>query len=64
MGKIPTTSKKAPYGTPAMAREVKRLYGGSNLRDKKILVMGGHPEGSITFGSNSEGASLTLLGYL
>ncbi len=63
-GKLPTTSERVSYGTPEMAREVERLYRKSDLWDKKILVMGGHEEGIISFGTHVEDVSLKLLGYL
>ena len=61
MGKVPTTSKKIPYGTPEMACEVRQLYQKTDLRDKKILAMGGHREGLITFGRGLEEAGSLLV---
>jgi hypothetical protein len=46
------TSSAAEYGTPAMAREVQRLFRETEIRDKKIFAMGGHANGIVAFGSN------------
>ncbi len=51
-GIVPTTGKKIPYGTPEMAREVKRLYQSTDLKHQKIFVMAGHEEGIISFGKD------------
>jgi len=58
---VPTTSKKISYGTPEMAREIRRLYETSDLREKHILVMGGHAEGVMTFGGDPQQATNLLL---
>ena len=52
LNKIPTTSEKVEYGTPEMANEIKRLFSESNLPQSKILVMAGHSEGILAFGSS------------
>jgi L-ribulose-5-phosphate 4-epimerase len=59
---VPTT-KKVPYGTVEMAKEIKNLFENTNVREKKILVMAGHKEGIITFGENLEEAEKVLLSY-
>lgn len=64
MFRVPTTGKDIPYGTPEMAREVRRLYNETDLREKKILVMAGHEEGVMTFGSSLEDAANCLYTYL
>jgi len=61
---IPTTSENAEYGTPEMANEIIRLLKESDLRQKKILVMGGHIEGILSFGTTIEEAGKILLSYL
>ncbi len=60
---IPITSKNVEYGTPQMAEEIKLLFRESNVRNIKILSMGGHEDGIITFGDNAEEAGLILLKY-
>ena len=59
--KVPTTSDSVLYGTPEMANEIKRLFIESSLPVEKILVMGGHKEGIIAFGTTPEEAGKILL---
>jgi len=61
LGKLPTTSKNAEYGTPEMADEIKRLFAETDVNKKKILVMGGHKEGIISFGKDLNEAGSILL---
>lgn len=63
MDKVPTTAKNVAYGTPEMAQEIIRLCREENLGSTQILVMSGHEEGIITFGSNLEMAGKLLLKY-
>ena len=63
INKVPTTRSDAEYGTPEMAREIKRLFTETEIKEKKILVMGGHEEGIITFGENLDEAGEKLLEY-
>jgi L-ribulose-5-phosphate 4-epimerase len=62
--KIPTTSANVEYGTPQMALEMKRLFDTTDLFEKKILAMGGHEEGIISFGKDLEEAGDLILSYL
>jgi hypothetical protein len=64
INKIPTTHTHIEYGTPAMAFDIMRLYNETNLPEKKIIVMAGHPEGIIAFGKDMEEAGSILLRYL
>ena len=59
--KIPTSEKSIEYGTPAMANEIRRLYIVTDLSVKKILIMGGHQDGVITFGNSIQEAGAILL---
>jgi L-ribulose-5-phosphate 4-epimerase len=61
LDKAPSTDENIPYGTPAMAYEIRRLFNESSLAREKILVMGGHREGIISFGKNLEEAGTILL---
>lgn len=61
LDKIPTTAKDVSYGTPAMAHEITRLFRETDVREKKILVMGGHTEGIISFGRDLDEAGKILL---
>ena len=63
MNNVPTTNLNCAYGTPEMAREIMRLCQEDETRQLKIIVMSGHEEGIITFGSNLTEAGNTLLGY-
>ncbi len=63
MNKVPTTRRNCAYGTPEMAREMIRLCKEDNLKETEILVMSGHKEGIITFGSNLEEAGNLLMKY-
>lgn len=63
LDKLPTTSKDATYGTPEIAKEIKRLYQESEFKKKKIAVMGGHKEGIIVFGKDLKEAYKVLLSY-
>lgn len=53
---VPTSSKAIAYGTPEMAYEIMRLFKGTDVRSRKILVMAGHEGGIVTFGKNFEEA--------
>ncbi|HAN18844.1 MAG: hypothetical protein A2X13_07910 [Bacteroidetes bacterium GWC2_33_15] len=44
--KLPTTNKDAEFGTPGMASEISRYAGKSH----GVIIMGGHPEGIISYG--------------
>ena len=56
LDRAPTTSKAVAYGTPEMAYEIMRLFKGTDLQSRKILVMAGHEGGIATFGKNLEDA--------
>jgi L-ribulose-5-phosphate 4-epimerase len=59
--KVPTTGRHVLYGTPEMAGEIKKLFEETDVSLEKILVMGGHPEGIISFGSTPDEAAKILL---
>jgi len=60
----PHTKAKVEYGTPAMAKEVIRLFDETPLPDHKIFGMGGHYEGVISFGKNLDEAGKILMDLL
>lgn len=62
LNQAPTTSKPARYGTPEMAFEILRLFANRDLHRRKILVMGGHDAGIVTFGKDLEEAFAVLIG--
>jgi len=61
---VPTSSENISYGTPEMANEIKRLFDETALSKEKIIVMGGHPEGIISFGKDLEEAGSILIDKL
>jgi len=63
MYKVPTTDEKVEFGTPEMAYEIMKLFIDKNTINKKIIVMGGHKEGIISFGKDLEEAGNVLLNY-
>ena len=56
LGRVPTTSLAAAYGTPQMAYEIIRLFDVGDARTRKIFVMAGHEGGIVAFGENFEDA--------
>jgi len=60
---VPMTDD-VPYGTPAMADEVCRLYTTTDTPQKHIFGMAGHEDGIVTFGQSAEEAGFVLLGFL
>lgn len=61
---IPITDPLVPYGTPAMAAEVARLYATTDMAARRIFSMGGHEDGIFTFGETAEAASDVLMAAL
>ena len=64
LNRIPTTNPGAAYGTPEMAREIKRLFDETDFPSVKVMVMGGHEEGILSYGSSLEEAGRRLLEML
>jgi L-ribulose-5-phosphate 4-epimerase len=58
LNQAPTTSKAAEYGTPEMANEIMQLF--TRVDVPKIVVMGGHHGGIVTFGKDLEDAFAVL----
>jgi methylthioribose-1-phosphate isomerase len=59
--KFPTSGASVPYGTPAMAAEVRRLAKQSDLPQRQVLIMAGHEDGIISFGEDLEQAWTRLI---
>jgi ribulose-5-phosphate 4-epimerase/fuculose-1-phosphate aldolase len=57
----PTTGAEVPYGTPAMARELARLYRETSFATERIAVMGGHADGIIAWGRTADEAGDVLV---
>jgi len=61
LNSYPTTSPEIEYGTPEMAIAVQELAKDSANQENKIIVMGGHREGILTFGRTLEEATTEIL---
>ena len=60
---VPTTDKRAPYGSPEMVASIVQLMRETDLKERKIFVMEGHREGIFTFGASLEEAFEVLMPY-
>ena len=61
---LPTTQPDVPYGTPAMAAEMGRLFQESDLAERRVLIMAGHQDGVLSFGPTLETAAKAILALL
>jgi hypothetical protein len=61
LGALPTTAREVEYGTPEMGREILRLFKTGNLWERKLVVMGGHEEGVVSFGRTLDEAGEALM---
>ncbi|KIH77427.1 Ribulose-5-phosphate 4-epimerase/Fuculose-1-phosphate aldolase [Geoalkalibacter ferrihydriticus] len=61
---LPLTREDVPYGTPAMADEVRRVCMEEELCPLAVLAMGGHEDGILAFGPDSGSAGTALIAYL
>lgn len=55
------TRAEVPYGTVAMAAEVARLFGTTDVLQQGIFTMAGHEDGVVAFGSCAEQAAQRLI---
>lgn len=58
---IPISRPEVAYGTPDMAQEMARLYSESSLGDMRIMAMGGHEDGVLSFGEDADQAGSALV---
>jgi len=58
---LPTTSPEINYGTPEMARAFERVLSNKDAQQKCIIVMGGHEDGVVSYGSTAEHAGSMLV---
>lgn len=58
---LPTTQPDAEAGTVRMAEEIGRLFVESDLPNVRVLVMGGHRDGLISFGRDLDEAGAAIL---
>lgn len=61
MDQVPTTDKNAEFGTLKMVDEIKKILERLNAGDNKILVMGGHEGGIVSWGKTLDEAGDILL---
>ncbi|AEE50526.1 class II aldolase/adducin family protein [Haliscomenobacter hydrossis] len=59
--KVPTTAVGVTYGTPEMAYSIMQLLQETDLPERRIFVMEGHPEGIFSFGRNLDEAGEVLI---
>jgi ribulose-5-phosphate 4-epimerase/fuculose-1-phosphate aldolase len=62
--RLPTSDRNVSYGTADMADEIKRLFRQTSIAEDRMMVMGGHEEGLIAFGSNLQEAEQVVKRYL
>ncbi len=60
LGKFPTSSHEALYGTPEMAKEIQRIVTSMSAGEAPIIIMGGHEEGILVWGRSLDDAGDTL----
>jgi len=58
---LAVTDPAVPYGTPAMAAEVTRLYHDQGFGGQGVLAMGGHQDGVLAFGATPDEAGWEML---
>ena len=54
--KVPTTPLSADYGTVDMVKSVEELFSKNSFQSSRLLVMHGHEDGVVCFGSSVEEA--------
>ena len=59
--KVPTTAVGVTYGTPEMAYSIMQLLQETDLPERRIFVMEGHPEGIFSFGRTLDEAGEVLI---
>lgn len=58
---LPTSGKEVTYGTPEMAFEIERIVSLPETALKRVVIMGGHREGIISYGNTMKEASEAML---
>jgi L-ribulose-5-phosphate 4-epimerase len=64
LGTLPTTKAEVAYGTPEMAYEMIRLYKRHVIKDQGAIVMAGHEDGVIAYGTSLADAAGEILKLL
>lgn len=60
---IPATDAEVEYGTPEMAKEIKRCLVSGDNRDNGIIAMAGHEDGIISYGDRADRAGDILIRF-
>jgi len=63
LNKLPTTSVEIEYGTPKMAFAIMKLISEMS-KNQKLIIMGGHREGILSFGKDLQEAQSNILQIL
>jgi L-ribulose-5-phosphate 4-epimerase len=63
-GLMPTSPENAEYGTPEIALAVRSLCLNDKITGNEVIIMGGHKEGIIAFGSDLDVAGNKVLAIL
>ncbi len=61
---IAETAKSIPYGTPAMASEMRRLYVATGMQTSGIIAMAGHEDGVISFAASAAETGNLMMDFL
>lgn len=64
IGGLPVTDPASSFGTPEIAENIFQLLQNDRVRAAGILIMGGHPEGVLFFGTSPDQAGNRVLEYL
>lgn len=62
-GQVPATSPKASYGTPEIAKEIRKIVQKEN-EASGIIRMAGHREGILAFGPDADSAGNKIINFL
>lgn len=60
---VPSTGAFALFGTPELAKEVKRMFKESPVKEKKVFTLRGHTDGIISFGKDLKEAAGVMVKY-
>ncbi len=58
---LPCTNPSAAYGTPEMATEIQRLANNHTDSSASLLVMGGHQDGVLAYGSEASEVGILVV---
>ena len=61
---VAETSASVPYGTPAMAIEMERIYTDFHMQGQGVIAMAGHEDGVISFAATADEAGNMMMDLL